>query len=188
MNREVHVRICESVGVRLPRATRLFVRINGELYYLWRAVDHEGEVLEVFVTRKRDRRAALRFLRKAMKRCGRPEVVVTDRLHISPSGDGNAPWRSSGAPNHFRNSSPFMQQSTTTSTKNATSTIGKTSNTNALPPWRSGANLRPEIADYGDFEPANLLSDSARNGLSRAMLRCGTQSDTFDTKSTPTPT
>ena len=58
----------------------VFVRINGEIYYLWRAVDHEGEVLEVFVTKRRDRKAALRFLRKAMKRYGRPEIIVTDRL------------------------------------------------------------------------------------------------------------
>ena len=58
----------------------VFVRINGETRYLWRAVDHEGEVLECFVTRKRDRKAALRFLRRAMKRYGRPEAVVTDRL------------------------------------------------------------------------------------------------------------
>ena len=40
----------------------VFVRINGGMHYLWRAVDHEGEVLESFVTKKRDRRAALRFL------------------------------------------------------------------------------------------------------------------------------
>ncbi len=58
----------------------VFVRINGKTHYLWRAVDHEGEVLEAFVTKKRDRKAALRFLKKAMKRYGRPEVVVTDRL------------------------------------------------------------------------------------------------------------
>ena len=58
----------------------VFVRINGETYYLWRAVDHEGEVLEVFATRRRDRRAALKFLKRAMKRYGRPEVIVTDRL------------------------------------------------------------------------------------------------------------
>ena len=58
----------------------VFVRINGETYYLWRAVDHEGEVLEAFVTKKRDRKAALGFLRRTMKRYGRPEVSVTDRL------------------------------------------------------------------------------------------------------------
>jgi putative transposase len=56
------------------------VRINGEQHYLWRAVDQEGEVLESFVTKRRDRKAALRFLRKAMKRYGQPEVIVTDLL------------------------------------------------------------------------------------------------------------
>ena len=58
----------------------VFVRINGETYYLWRAVDHEGEVLEAYVTKKRDRKAALKFLRKAMKRYGHPKAIVTDRL------------------------------------------------------------------------------------------------------------
>src|SRR5665648_130996 len=58
----------------------VFVRINGETHYLWRAVDHEGEVLEVFVTKRRDRRAALRFLKRTMKRYGRPALIVTDRL------------------------------------------------------------------------------------------------------------
>ena len=58
----------------------VFVKINGELHYLWRAVDHEGEVLEAFVTKRRDRRAALKFLRKIMKRYGRPHVIVTDKL------------------------------------------------------------------------------------------------------------
>ena len=58
----------------------VFVRINGETHYLWRAVDHEGEVLEVFVTKRRDRRAALKFPKRAMKRFGQPKVIVTDRL------------------------------------------------------------------------------------------------------------
>ena len=56
------------------------MRINGKTCYLWRAVDHEGEVLEVFATERRDRRAALRFLKRAMKRSGRPASIVTDRL------------------------------------------------------------------------------------------------------------
>jgi putative transposase len=58
----------------------VFVRINGETYYLWRAVDHEGEVLEAYVTKKRDRKAALRFLKKVVKRYGRPRTIVTDLL------------------------------------------------------------------------------------------------------------
>ena len=58
----------------------VFVKINGETHYLWRAVDHEGEVLESYVSKRRDRKAALKFLTKAMKRYGQPEVVVTDKL------------------------------------------------------------------------------------------------------------
>ena len=58
----------------------VFVRINGETHYLWRAVDHEGEVLEVYATKRRDHRAALEFLKRAMKRYGRPATIVTDRL------------------------------------------------------------------------------------------------------------
>jgi len=58
----------------------VFVRINGETHYLWRAVDHEGEILEAFVTKRRDRKAALRFLKKAMKRYDRPKTAVTGRL------------------------------------------------------------------------------------------------------------
>ena len=56
------------------------MKINGEQHYLWRAVDHEGEVLESYVTKRRDRNAALKFLRKMMKRYGSPKIVVTDKL------------------------------------------------------------------------------------------------------------
>jgi putative transposase len=58
----------------------VFVKINGERHYLWRAVDHEGEVLEAVVTKRRNKKAALKFLRKLMRRYGRPEAIVTDRL------------------------------------------------------------------------------------------------------------
>ena len=58
----------------------VFVKINGETHYLWRAVDHEGEVLESFVTKRRDRKAALRFLKKMMKQYGVPKMIVTDHL------------------------------------------------------------------------------------------------------------
>jgi putative transposase len=58
----------------------VFVKINGERHYLWRAVDHEGEVLESFVTKTRDKKAALKFLQKTMRKHGRSEVIITDRL------------------------------------------------------------------------------------------------------------
>ena len=56
------------------------MKINGETHYLWRAVDREGEVLEVFAMNRRDRKAARVFLKRAMKRYGRPRALVTDRL------------------------------------------------------------------------------------------------------------
>ena len=63
----------------------VFVKINGERHYLWRAVDHEGEVLESYVTKKRDKAAALAFLKKALKRHGRAEKIVTDGMRSYPA-------------------------------------------------------------------------------------------------------
>jgi putative transposase len=63
----------------------VFVKINGEHHYLWRAVDHEGEVLESYVTKKRDKAAALAFLKKALKRHGKVEAIVTDGLQSYPA-------------------------------------------------------------------------------------------------------
>ena len=56
------------------------MKINGETHYLWRAVDHEGEILESYVTKTRDKKAALTFMKKALKRHGAPERVTTDGL------------------------------------------------------------------------------------------------------------
>ena len=56
------------------------MKINGERHYLWRAIDHEGEVLESFVTKARDRKAALKFIKKSMKRHGHPHILVADKL------------------------------------------------------------------------------------------------------------
>ena len=57
------------------------MKINGQTHYLWCAVDHEGEVLEAFVSKRRERKAAIVFLKKIMKRFGKPNVIDTDRLH-----------------------------------------------------------------------------------------------------------
>ena len=50
----------------------VYVKINGEMHYLWRAVDHEGEVLESLATKERDKAAALKIMKRLMKRYGRP--------------------------------------------------------------------------------------------------------------------
>ena len=61
------------------------VKLNGEMVYLWRAVDQEGEILESYVTKKRDKTAALVFLKRALKRHGRAEQIVTDGLRSYPA-------------------------------------------------------------------------------------------------------
>ena len=94
--RRVH---CGSYSLWRWHLDEVFVRINGETHYLWRAVDHEGEVLEVFATKRRDRRAALRFLKRTMKRYGRPQSIVTDRLRSCRAAMnviGNAAARTCG--------------------------------------------------------------------------------------------
>ena len=65
---------------------RVYVKINGQIHYLWRAIDHEEEVLESVVTRKRDRKAALKLLRKLLRRHGSAEAIVTDKLKSYGAG------------------------------------------------------------------------------------------------------
>jgi len=58
----------------------VFVKVNGNRHYLWRTVDHEGEVLEAVVTKLRNKVAAMKFLKKLIKRHGCAEEIVTDRF------------------------------------------------------------------------------------------------------------
>jgi putative transposase len=58
----------------------VYVRINGQMHYLWRSLDHEGEVPESFASKTRDKPAALKFVKKLMKRHGRVKVIITDGL------------------------------------------------------------------------------------------------------------
>jgi transposase-like protein len=86
-----------AAEIRRNRASRLrawpqwhlddiFMKISGVTHYLWRAADREGEALEAYVTKRRDRKAALRFLLKAMKRYGQLGIIVTDKLRSCKSG------------------------------------------------------------------------------------------------------
>ena len=63
----------------------MYVKLNGEMVYLWRGVDHEGDILESYVTKKWDKNAALVFLKKALKRHGCIEAIVTDGLRSYPA-------------------------------------------------------------------------------------------------------
>src|SRR3981081_3796827 len=80
-------RIARRLRQSRPRPTdrwhldEMVVRIAGRQMYLWRAVDHEGEVLDMLVQRRRDKRAALRLMRKLLRKQGfAPELLVTDKL------------------------------------------------------------------------------------------------------------
>ena len=66
-------------------SNEVFVKVNGKVCYLWRAVDHEGEVLEAVVTAKRDKAAALKLLKRILKKYGAPRSIVTDGLRAYPA-------------------------------------------------------------------------------------------------------
>jgi transposase-like protein len=79
--------IARRLRQRRPRPSdrwhldEMVIRIAGVRMYLWRAVDHEGEVLDMLVQRRRDTRAALRLMRKLLKKQGfPPKLLVTDKL------------------------------------------------------------------------------------------------------------
>ena len=64
----------------------LFVTLNGRQQYLWRAVDEDGDVLDILVQSRRNRRAAVRFFRKLLKRQGCvPRRLITDKLRSYPA-------------------------------------------------------------------------------------------------------
>jgi transposase-like protein len=75
------LRGCRSRPSNRWHLDEMVVRIAGRHMYLWRAVDHEGEVLDMLVQRRRDTRAALRLMRKLLKKQGFvPKLLVTDKL------------------------------------------------------------------------------------------------------------
>lgn len=80
-------RICRNLRQQGPKPTaqwhldEMFVSIAGRAMYLWRAVDSEGEVLDLLLQKRRDKAAALKLLCKLLKRQGfAPHVIVTDQL------------------------------------------------------------------------------------------------------------
>jgi transposase-like protein len=58
------------------------VKLNGEMVYLWRAVDHEDEILESYITRTRDKEAALRFMKKTLKGSVRANAPIVRRAGV----------------------------------------------------------------------------------------------------------
>ena len=155
-----------------PEVIRLMVLMYVKYPQSLRNVDREDEVMESFVTRTRDKPAALKFIKKAMKRHGRPKVVVTDRLRsykvaMKPLGNAekqvlgrrlsnraensHLPFRRrERAMLRFRrmkplqSSAPSTTPSTTTSTRTATSSAETISKPEARPPLPNGTRSRPD--------------------------------------------
>ena len=86
---------CNKFGPRFARRLRrkhqgfgdtffieeVFLKIQGKQHYLWRAVDQDGEVVDVFLQKRRDARAAKRFFKRLLKKLkGEPRKIVTDKL------------------------------------------------------------------------------------------------------------
>ena len=69
---------------RKPRAKwhldEMTVKINGEPFILWRALDHEGIELDVFLQKRRDKKSAIRFLSRLLRTCPAPRIMITDKL------------------------------------------------------------------------------------------------------------
>lgn len=61
------------------RMDETYIRIKGKWKYLYRAVDKEGKTIDFLLTAKRDRKAAMRFLKKAIKLCGTPKKINIDK-------------------------------------------------------------------------------------------------------------
>ncbi len=76
-----NIRKARGRGDSVWHLDEMVVRIGGERMFMWRAVDKEGEVLDVLVQKRRDKRAALKLLRKVLKNQGAsPEQIITDGL------------------------------------------------------------------------------------------------------------
>ena len=150
----------------------VFVKINGKLCYLWRAVDHEGEVLEAVATTKRDKAAALKLLKRIMKKYGAPpqhrhrwasgifggderdrcccraargwrsNSTTAQRIRISRFGDENGRCSAFEVWRRCRSSAQFTPRCTTNSIRSAISSRGKSTSRDALLPWPSGALSR----------------------------------------------
>ena len=146
------------------------MKLNGEMVYLWRAVDHEREILESYVTRSREKAATPTFMKKALKRHGSPEAITTDDLRsyrAAMNELGNAEKQEGGrwANNRVENSHlPFRRGERAMLRFRRMKTLQKfasihanvhnhfsldrhlvgrqTSRNNAPPRWRSGMSLR----------------------------------------------
>jgi IS1 family transposase len=148
----------------------MYVKINGEMHYLWRAVDHEGEVLESFATKERDKPAALKFMKKLMKRHGTAEKVTTDGLRSYKAAMkelGNAHKQVVGL---WANNPGGKQPPALTTKRAGDAPVPEDEDT---PEIRLGSRLSPQPLQPGapPHQPPNLQGETLRGPLEwRAVM------------------
>ena len=144
-----------------------YVKINGQMHYLWRAVDHEGEVLESIATKERDKKAALKFMKKLMKRHGCAKTITTDGLRSYSAAMkelGIADRQEVGryANNRAENShQPFRRRERAMLRFRRMKTLQKLSKT----AWR------PPVSRTTAYEQAEIALERPGRARSRLMLK-----------------
>ena len=128
----------------------LFVTLQGRRQYLWRAVDEDGDVLDILVQSRRDRRAAARFFRKLLKSQGCvPRRLITDKLRSYPAARRTMMPSVVHCTDRYANNR--VEVSPATRTPNATLQVSRPSSTLRVRPWRRTESVpsRPTSAARG---------------------------------------
>ena len=155
----------------------MYVRLNGEMVYLRRVVDLEGEILDSVVSKKRDKFAAFGFMRKALKRYGRADAIVTDGLRSYPAAMqklGNAQRRKMGR--YFNNRAeyshvPFRRRERAMQRLRQMKSLLKFASVHAS--LHNHFNSQPHLVDRQTLEhrcPAAMVELQSLMGRCRARL------------------
>jgi putative transposase len=86
VTRECHAQFCEKQKGKFLLLTHPYIKVKGQWKYYYRAVDKQGNTIDFLLTAKRDIKAALRFLNKAIGRNGKPGLINIDKSGANKAG------------------------------------------------------------------------------------------------------
>jgi putative transposase len=79
VTRECHAQFCEKLKGWFLQLTHPYIKVKGEWKYYYRTVDRNGETVDFLLTARRDKKAALRYLKKAIGSNGKPSLINIDK-------------------------------------------------------------------------------------------------------------